>query len=153
MGHPTRATIHLGRLARHLRLAGFDAEYRKDFADAELVERAVADKRILLTRDLGVLKHSAVTHGYAVRSTVPADQFRDVLRRFDLFRRVAPFTRCLRCNVLLEEADVAEVSSRIPPRVRARHTTFRVCQGCGRVYWAGTHHDRLARFLREALTE
>ena len=145
--------VHLGRLARHLRLAGFDAEYRNDFADAELVERAVADRRILLTRDRGVLKHTAVTHGYAVRSTVPADQFREVLRRFDLFGRVAPFTRCLQCNFLLVETDATEVSSRIPPRVRARHTTFRMCQGCGRVYWAGTHHDRLSTFLRTALTE
>jgi uncharacterized protein with PIN domain len=145
--------VHLGRLARHLRLAGFDAEYRNDFTDAELVSRAAREKRILLTRDLGVLKHGAVTHGYAVRSTRPDDQLREVLARFDLIARVAPFTRCLRCNISLEEADAEVVRTRVPPHVRERHTTFSACGLCGRVYWTGTHHHRLTMILRNALVE
>lgn len=143
--------VHLGRLARYLRLAGFDAEYRNDFADRELVVRATDERRILLTRDLGLLKHRRVTHGYAVRSTNPPDQFREVMKRFDLIERVAPFTRCLRCNGPLDQADPRVVSSRVPRRVRERHTLFRACRACGRVYWAGSHHDRLRRVLQGML--
>jgi uncharacterized protein with PIN domain len=145
--------VHLGRLARHLRLAGFDAEYRNDFTDAELISRAAVEKRILLTRDVAALKHGGVTHGYAVRSTRPDEQLGEVLGRFHLDDRVAPFTRCLRCNVPLAEADADVVRDRVPPRVRERHATFSACRRCGRVYWAGTHHHRLMLVLRHALND
>ena len=145
--------VHLGRLARYLRVAGFDAEYRNDFEDADLIARAADERRILLTRDHGVLKHGKVTHGYAVRSTNPRDQLREVLHRFDLGRRLAPFTRCLRCNTLLAEIHADAVSHRVPPRVREQHTSYRTCDRCSRVYWAGTHHDRLTTVLRGALDD
>jgi uncharacterized protein with PIN domain len=143
--------VHLGRLARYLRLAGFDAEYRNDLEDAELVARAANESRILLTRDLGVLKHGAVTHGYAVRATNPLAQLTEVVHRFDLAQRFSPFTRCLRCNSVLSDVQREAVSDRVPPRVHDRHTTFRLCEGCQRVYWAGTHHARLTAVLRSAL--
>ncbi len=144
------ADVHLGRLAAYLRLAGFDAEYRNDYADHELVEISARDDRTLLTRDVGVLKHSAVVRGYFVRETQPGRQFVEVLRRFDLADRATPFARCVRCNRALERVSKQEVLDALPPRTREHYEEFSRCAGCGRVYWAGSHYARMRVFLDAA---
>ena len=141
---------HLSRLARHLRLLGFDAAQPGRAGDGELAAAAAAEGRILLTRDLDLLKRTAVRHGYRVRSTDPGEQLVEVMRRFDLEGRLQPFTRCLPCGERLEEAPAAVVAGRVPPGVAARHAAFRQCPGCGRVYWEGSHHPRLAALVARA---
>ncbi|MBN2113429.1 MAG: Mut7-C ubiquitin/RNAse domain-containing protein [Acidimicrobiia bacterium] len=138
---------HLGRLARYLRLLGCDAAHRPQAEDAELAARATAEDRILLTRDLDLLKRSVVRRGYRVRATDPFAQAVEVLRYFDLVESVAPFTRCLPCGERLGPLPATAAAPRVPPAVAARHTDFRHCPGCGRVYWAGTHHSRLAALV------
>jgi uncharacterized protein with PIN domain/sulfur carrier protein ThiS len=103
--------LHLGRLAAYLRMLGFDTLYRNDFGDEELARISRFEHRILLTRDVGLLKRSEVTHGYFVRNTRVAEQALEVLRRFDLFRSVAPHTRCLRCNGPLQAVAKEEVAA------------------------------------------
>jgi len=143
---------HLGKLARILRLLGFDTLYSNVYTDAELEElSAGGGKRILLTRDQGLLKRSRITHGYYVRATAPEVQAREVLRRFDLYRLAAPFSRCLRCNGLLHAVAREEVLDRIPPGVAASFDTYSMCRDCGRVYWPGSHYDRLRRLAGELL--
>ena len=138
---------HLGRLARHLRLLGFDATHRPQTGDAELAAVAATEDRILLTRDLDLLKRAVVRRGYRVRSTHPTEQVVEVVRQFDLGGRLDPFTRCLPCGRTLAPAGAAEVAGRVPPGVAARHTEYRSCPGCGRVYWAGSHHRRLTALV------
>ena len=138
---------HLGRLAAFLRLAGFDALYLRDAGDAELAAASAADRRILLTRDQGLLKRRTVTHGYSVRGTRPTEQFSEVIRRFDLHRLVRPFTRCMRCNGLLRAVTKAEVAGLVPPRSYEAYDEFLRCEGCGRVYWRGSHYARLSRLV------
>jgi len=135
--------VHLGKLAKLLRLLGFDARYSNDYEDDAIVACAVREKRIVLTRDLGILKTSAVTHGYWVRSRDPIEQVREVLRRFDLYKRLRPFQRCMTCNGRLERVDRAAVVSRVPPQVAAQYQDFFVCAACGKVYWRGSHYERL----------
>ncbi len=144
------ADVHLGRLAAYLRLAGFDTEYRNDYSDHALVEISARDDRTLLTRDVGVLKHSAVVRGYFVRDTQPGRQLVEVLRRFDLAGRAAPFTRCVRCNRALERVSKQEVIDALPPRTREQYEEFSRCAGCSRVYWAGSHYSRMRVFLDAA---
>lgn len=156
--HPLREPrfvldIHLGRLARYLRLLGFDTLYRNDFQDEELARISRAQRRILLTRDRGRLKRNEVTHGYCVRATAPREQLVEVLRRFDLFRIVAPFTRCLRCNGHLQPVRKEDVLHRLPPRVRQQYDEFCACQACGQVYWKGSHYRRMQWFVEEVLRE
>lgn len=141
------ADVHLGRLSAYLRLAGFDTEYRNDYSDRELVDISARDDRALLTRDVGVLKHSAVRRGYFVRETQPGRQLVEVLRRFDLAGRAAAFTRCVRCNRLLERVSKDDVVDALPPRTREHYDEFSRCAGCGRVYWAGSHYSRMRVFL------
>jgi uncharacterized protein with PIN domain len=139
--------VHLGKLARHLRLLGFDALYRNDYDDPTIVKLAREDKRIILTRDKGLLKRRAVTHGYWLRETEPRRQTDEVLRAFDLRRSVRPLTRCLACNGELQKIAKAAVTDRLPPRVRDGFDDFAGCRACGRVYWPGSHYRRLRRVV------
>lgn len=134
---------HLGKLARYLRLLGFDAVHADGCQDEDLVAAASRDGRILLTRDRALLKRRAVTHGYWVRSTAPLVQAQEVVRRFDLADQAEPFTRCLACGSPLLAVEKEEVRERIPPRVAAWRDDYLRCTGCGKLYWEGTHHPRL----------
>jgi len=138
--------VHLGRLAAYLRMAGFDALYRNQASDAELAGMVAREKRVLLTRDRQLLMRTEVDRGYWVRTTEPRQQLLEVARRFDLAGSVRPFTRCLKCNRILEDASRESVLERVPPRVAGKDK-FRVCPGCGRVYWEGSHHERMTRLL------
>lgn len=137
---------HLGRLAVYLRMLGFDTLYRNDYRDEELARISSEERRILLTRDRGLLKRNAVTRGYCVRSTEPRQQLIEVLRRFDLFGSLAPFQRCLRCNGTLQPVRKEEVINRLPPRTRRYYDEFRICIRCGQIYWKGSHYQRMQRF-------
>lgn len=139
--------IHLGRLAGYLRLVGFDARYRNDYEDAELAQVARVEGRILLTKDRGVLKRTQVTHGYCVRSSHPREQLLEVLRRFDLFASIEAFSRCLRCNDHIEPVPKEAVLELLPQQTRKHFDDFYQCSGCGRVYWQGSHYDRMLRFV------
>jgi len=141
--------VHLGRLAAYMRMLGLDAEYRNSATDPELVRISSEQHRILLTRDRGLLKHSAVTHGYWLRETDSRRQAAEVVRRFDLVRLFQPFTRCMACNALLQEVDVETVRERVPAPVAERHSDFRECPACRRVYWQGSHWARMRRWIEE----
>lgn len=131
--------VHLGTLARYLRLCGFDVLYRNDYGDEALARISAGDRRILLTRDRNLLKRRIVTHGYCVRRDDPREQLAEIFRRFDLAGSATPFTRCARCNGLLQDVDKADVEHRLEPLTRKYYETFRQCADCGRVYWRGSH--------------
>ena len=141
--------VHLGRLAAYLRMLGFDSEYRNCAGDAELVRISTEQERILLTRDRGLLKHSAVTRGYWLRQTDSRRQAAEVVRRFDLARSLRPFTRCMACNAGLRPVSKVEVEKRVPPLIAARHEEFRECPACRRVYWEGSHYRRMRCWIEE----
>jgi len=141
--------VHLGRLARLLRLLGFDALWHSDAEDAALVATSVGQGRILLTRDRGILKRGALVHAYYVRETGARRQLVEVVRRFDLLGAVRPFGRCLECNGLIVAVDKREVEDRVPPRTRRDFEEFCRCTGCERVYWKGSHYDRLRAVVDE----
>jgi uncharacterized protein len=139
--------VHLGRLAERLRILGFDALYESHLDDADLAALSVAGPRWLLTRDRGLLMRKVVTHGYLVRATDPDAQVHEVVRRFALSSHVRPFTRCARCNGLLESVDKAAIAHLLGPGTRRDHEVFVRCCGCGRLYWEGSHSDALRRFV------
>jgi uncharacterized protein with PIN domain len=142
------ADVHLGRLARFLRLLGFDTVYSTETDDAELIAISARERRILLTRDLGLLKHKAVTRGYRLRSTDPELQLEEVVHAFALEKELRPFTRCMSCNAVIKLTARADVEGCVPPRVFRRFRRFTYCPGCGRIYWRGTHFQQLERLSR-----
>ena len=144
------ADSHLGGLAHLLRMAGFDTLYRNDFGDQEIVDLSVAEARIVLTRDRELLKLRELTHGCYVHALKPSLQFKEILRRLDLFGSLRPFTLCLECNRPLRDIDKAAVLDRLPPSVRERYARFTTCDACGRIYWEGSHWQRMRELVEAA---
>jgi uncharacterized protein with PIN domain len=140
---------HLGKLVRDLRLLGIDVTCDPAAEDRQLVTTSSNEGRALLTRDRRLLMHAAVRHGYYLRSQDPLEQTVEVLRRFDLADAFAPFSRCLRCNALLESADKGQIVDRLEPLTKIYYDQFRRCRHCGQVYWAGSHFDKLRARVEE----
>ncbi|MEU6416198.1 Mut7-C RNAse domain-containing protein [Streptomyces spiralis] len=144
--------VHLGTLARRLRLLGVDTAYEStDIGDAALAARSAAEKRVMLSRDRGLLRRRELWAGAFVYSTSPDEQLRDVLDRFH--PELRPWTRCTACNGLLKEATKEEVADQLEHGTRRTYDVFAQCRSCGRAYWKGAHHDQLEAIVRRALTE
>jgi len=150
--HPPRFVldVHLGTLARRLRLLGVDAAWRNDATDDELVAQAADEQRVILTRDHGLLLRRAVRDGAYVRGNNPDEQLRDALDRFR--PPLVPWTRCPACNALLEAVDKSEILDRIEPGTKRNYDNFALCRACTRVYWQGAHRDHLQRIVATAET-
>ncbi len=134
---------HLGKLARNLRLLGFDVSYANTAEDRHLLEVMQGEARALITRDRRLLMHSIVEHGYCPRSGNGEEQTIEVLRRFDLEKAIDPFTRCLDCNARLETVEKNKVIDRLEPLTKVYYENFRRCPGCGKIFWGGSHFDKL----------
>jgi uncharacterized protein len=144
--------VHLGTLARRLRLLGVDASYEStDIGDPALASRSAAERRVMLSRDRGLLRRRELWAGAFVYSTDPNDQLRDVLGRFA--PELRPWTRCTACNGLLAAAHKEQVTDRLEDGTRRSYDVFAQCRTCGRVYWKGAHHDQLEAIVARALTE
>ena len=139
---------HLGKLARHLRMAGFDTLWMNDRPDDEIVQASIADKRTILTRDKAMLRRRDVSRGYFVRATDSEKQLAEVLHMLQIEALVKPFTRCRECNAVLEDVAKEQVIGELPDRVKTLYDRFRRCPGCRRVYWRGSHFSRMEGVLR-----
>lgn len=154
-GRPLRdprffADEHLARLARYLRLAGFDTLLARGLADRTLVAAAEAEGRILLTRDRHLVRFLGPSRVLLPAAERPAEQFIEVVGRLQLETAARPFSRCMVCNARLAPAAGEAVRHRVPARVREDHEAFLACEGCGRIYWPGSHHRRMSRLLAAA---
>ncbi|MFI8521322.1 Mut7-C RNAse domain-containing protein [Streptomyces sp. NPDC085481] len=144
--------VHLGTLARRLRLLGVDAAYEsEDIGDAALAALSAKERRVMLSRDRGLLRRRELWAGAYVYSDRPDDQLRDVLERFA--PPLAPWTRCTACNGPLTDADKEAVRDRLEQGTENSYDVFAQCTACGRVYWRGAHHARLEAIVTEAVRE
>lgn len=139
--------VNLGRLARLLRVLGLDVWWSSDADDRTLADISVGQQRILLTRDRALLKRRAITHGFFVHAGHPEEQTLEVIRRLDLRRQLAPFTRCVQCNGRLIPVTKDEVIDHLEPLTRRYYDDFSRCAECGRIYWPGSHHARLVSLI------
>ncbi len=145
--------VNLGKLASKLRLLGFDTLYRNDFPDSEIVELSLREQRIILTRDKGILKYTAATHGYWVRDDNPKRQLKEVLHRFQLHNCFRPLTRCSDCNAQLQHIDKALIKERLPDDTFQYYNDFMLCSGCKKIYWQGSHYQRICKYIDELKTD
>jgi len=141
------ADAQLGALARLLRMAGFDTRYDHRLDDGAIERVAHAEGRAVLTRDRALLMRRDIVHGAYVRALQPRAQLREVFERFDLASTTRPFARCMQCNGVVRPVSKAAVESALPERVRARHERFTRCEQCARVYWQGSHWQRMRAML------
>ena len=144
---------HLGKLATYLRMLGIDAAYSNDADDNALAQIAAAEGRVLLTRDRGLLKRKLVVYGHCVRNSEPRSQLIAILHRYHLHDSVRWWSRCLRCNGLLEPVAKALIAEQLEPKTRLYYDQFERCTVCSQVYWQGSHHGRMREFVESALAE
>ncbi|MCO5996058.1 Mut7-C ubiquitin/RNAse domain-containing protein [Actinoallomurus rhizosphaericola] len=149
---PPRFTldVHLGKLARRLRLVGVDTDYHNDIDDDVLVELANREERVVLTQDRGLLRRRRLWFGAYVRGTRPEEQFLDVLDRFA--PPLAPWTRCTACNGVLTPVAKETIEHLLQPGTRRNYDGYARCEACGRLYWKGAHHRRLQAIVDAALS-
>jgi uncharacterized protein with PIN domain len=145
------ADAMLGRLARWLRILGYDTRYEAHVEDAVLVQRALREERVILTRDRALPEEFRVPALVLVEAERPEEQLRELVTRFGLDTEGRLFTRCSRCNGVLKPAPRHLIAGRVPPRVLRDHDRFKRCPGCGRVYWEGSHADRIRHAIRRVL--
>lgn len=142
--------IHLGQLARYLRLLGFDTLYPDhNHNDEELAQIAHDQRRILLTRDRGLLKRSIVTYGYCIRTRDPEAQLTAVIHRYRLLPHIQETPRCLRCNGTLRPVPKAEILHRLEPKTKKYYHEFQLCRDCEQIYWKGSHYEKIQQFIAD----
>lgn len=140
---------HLGKLASHLRMLGFDCLYQNNYQDEQLAQISQNANRILLTRDHRLLMRKSIQQGYWLRSQDPAQQLIEVLNRFTLFNKIKPFQRCINCNQLLDPVPKDAVLHRLEPLTQIYFEEFRLCPGCQHIYWKGSHYLKMMHFIQE----
>jgi uncharacterized protein with PIN domain len=143
--------VHLGKLSRYLRLCGFDTLYDNAYEDHRIVQLAKNQGRIILTRDIGLLKHGDVQHGYWLRSDQPNRQLREVVRRFDLKDQIRLFSRCLECNGRIVPVSKESVKDQLQEDTRRYYHAFYQCARCNKIYWKGSHYQHMIEQINHIL--
>lgn len=144
---------NVGKLVKWLRMMGYDSLFFNGSDDSDMVKLALAEDRIILTRDTAIMKRRVVTKGQLsailLDSEEPEQQMKQVMGRLDLDCQFRPFTLCLECNRTLEERSPDEVQGRVPPYVYKTQQQYMECPSCHRIYWRGTHWEAMMRMLEK----
>jgi len=147
------ADVNVARLVRWLRAVGLDTVWEDAIPDAELVRRAIEERRFVLTLDKRILKEFRVDHVLLLSTDEPLAQFAEIVRRFDLQKPPELFTRCLVCNTPLRVAAGEEIAENVPPTVLENQSDFRFCPTCNKIYWEGTHTRRMREAIERVFEE
>ena len=139
----------LGRLAKWLRICGYDTSYFRHVRDSELLRISVAEKRLLLTRDTLLIRRRGLKNFLFISYDEPVEQIKQVIRELNISYHSEPFTRCIMCNNLLEAYTREEACRDVPEYVCKTQEVFGRCPGCHKIYWKGTHYERMGKILRE----
>ncbi len=143
--------VHLGKLAKLLRLLGFDTYYRNNLDDKEIISISARDNRIILTRDIGILKNKNVTHGYWVRSQLPNQQIEEIIKKFDLSNKIKSFTRCTICNGKVTKVKKNQISHLLKPKTIKYFDNFYKCSKCNKIYWEGSHYLKMKKLVENLI--
>ncbi|MCW3108736.1 MAG: hypothetical protein JWQ09_3242 [Segetibacter sp.] len=143
------ADVHAGKLAKELRMLGFNTIYQNNFSDQQVAEVAENENRIVLTRDVGLLKHKKIKWGYWLRSQHVNEQLQEVMTRFNLATDIRPFVRCIECNGNIEPVKKDEILQQLPPKTIEYFNEFYQCQCCKKIYWKGSHYENMLEKIRK----
>jgi uncharacterized protein len=140
--------VHLGKLARNLRLMGYDTAYQTDVEDNALLQISQKERRVLLTRDIGILKNNRAMRAAFIYAIDQDKQWKEVIERFTLRKWIKPFSRCLECNGVIKRIAKTKVETLLPPKVKQYYDVFWQCMSCQKVYWHGSHYEKLVKLLK-----
>jgi uncharacterized protein len=139
--------VHLGSLAKYLRMGGLDTCYKNDLSPDEIIKISSDQKRTIITKDRNILKRKEVTHGYWLRGDEVEEQITEVIKRFHLENKLNPFSRCMECNTILLKVNKSDVEEFLPDKVKEWQNEFKRCPTCGRTYWKGSHYEKMHNFI------
>lgn len=139
--------VHLGKLATYLRMLGFDTLYRNDYDDPALANISAAERRILLTCDRRLLMRKQVSYGYFVRNRMPRQQIIEILRRYQLYHEIKPFSRCINCNGATRSVSKQSIESELLTKTKKYYTDFYQCDSCKKIYWKGSHYQQMMKLI------
>ncbi len=145
--------VHLGKLAAYLRMLGFDTLYRNDYDDPELARISIDEHRILLSYDRQLLMRKHITHAYFVRSRYPQQQLLEILSRFDLYNNLKPFTRCMRCNGIIQPVKKQDIENSLQAQTKKHYDEFFHCENCNKIYWKGRHYQKMSRVIEQIVEQ
>ena len=137
--------VHLGKLARKLRMCGIDASLFNGISDSDLVNKALKERRIILTRDIELLKRNVLKRGYWIRNEDPDRQLIEVIQQYDLSKHLQPFHRCLVCNGIIKKVSKKSIANLLPDKVQMYFNEFFQCSSCHKLYWKGSHYEKMKR--------
>jgi uncharacterized protein len=143
---------HLGKLAKYLRMLGFDTLYRNDFEDNRIISIAKQEDRFILTQDKLLLRSKEVINGYYVRSIEKHKQIREIVQKFGLNTMFRSFTRCMSCNAELVKKEKAEIINKIDDETAQVFNDFFYCPNCDKVFWKGSHFERMEKLILSLLS-
>ena len=146
------ADVHLGKLAKYLRMLGLDTVFENNYAGSDIVTLSKKERRAILTRNASLLKNKSVTHGYWIRTQEPEEQITEVILRFDLHANIKPLCRCIVCNGLIQKTTKESVINKLPPKTRLYFDEFYQCASCAKIYWKGSHYDKMMRFIEQLVS-
>ncbi len=135
------------KLGRNLRMIGFDSVNVINGEPGLIIEQAAKERRIVLSRNRDLLKMKAIYHGQLLRSENHIEQTAEVVRRYDLYSQIRPFSRCLSCNGTLRVVDKNAILHLLEPLTKKYYSTFKQCEDCKKVYWKGSHHEKMMRLI------
>ena len=145
------ADAMLGRLARWLRILGYDVSYESSISDNDLIARAIHERRIILTMDKKLTERESAKNSLLVNSPFYKEQLKQVITQYNIDYKSGIFTRCLVCNGLLEPVAKEKIKDKVPPYVYLTQDEFDICPQCGRIYWSGTHRTKMLEMLDRIL--
>jgi len=143
--------VNVGKLALLLRTLGFDTLYSHNVRNGLLAEISHSENRILLTRDTALLKRKIVMHAYLLRAQHPTRQLIEVIRLYDLSNKIKPLSRCIPCNGMLVPTGKEDIMDRLEPLTKKYYESFHICKECKKIYWAGSHQEKIVAFIENIL--
>ena len=147
------ADINLGNIVKYMRVLGFDLYYDSLLSTREIIEISKRENRVILTKSRKLLKFKDVTHGIFIRPGTITEQVRRIIDYLDIKDNIKPFSRCLRCNTLLNIVLKEKILDRIPPKTKEFCDEYVQCQSCDKIYWKGTHFINMIKFVKLILDQ
>jgi len=147
------ADINLGNIIKYMRVLGLDLYYDPLLSTREIIEISKRENRVILTKSRKLLKFKDVSHGIFIRPGTTTEQIRRIIYYLDIKDKIKPFSRCLRCNTLLNIVLKEKILDRIPPKTKEFCDEYVQCQSCDKIYWKGTHFSNMKKVVRQILDQ
>jgi uncharacterized protein len=139
--------VHLGKLAKYLRMLGLDVFYKNDIYYYQIINLSLEQERIILTKDNELVKDKRITRAYLVKQSNPRMQLFEIISYFDLIGIIKPLSRCLKCNLSVQPVEKNSIKKQVPAPILNLHQSFMKCYGCKRIYWMGSHYQAMMNWI------